>query len=205
MTGGPEETTEARNSDRREQARWLILLASMAGALYLCWLMLEPFVSVLVWAAVFALTFAPVHARILKRTRRPNLSALLATLFVVFVIGVPMGLVTWAIVREIVPAIGTVQGAFAEFLDPESRSTGPVMRWLSEHIDIPQARLQIINKLGSMSSEIASRSVAVVGNVVMMLVQALFVVFTKMRVSAPRSAPSYATRFRHEYGSVSTH
>jgi len=177
MTGGPEETTEARNSDRREQARWLILLASMAGALYLCWLMLEPFVSVLVWAAVFALTFAPVHARILKRTRRPNLSALLATLFVVFVIGVPMGLVTWAIVREIVPAIGTVQGAFAEFLDPESRSTGPVMRWLSEHIDIPQARLQIINKLGSMSSEIASRSVAVVGNVVMMFVQALFVVF----------------------------
>ena len=62
MTGGPDETTESRNFDRREQARWLILLASMAGAVYLCWLMLEPFVSVLVWAAVFALTFARVHA-----------------------------------------------------------------------------------------------------------------------------------------------
>jgi len=177
MTGGPDETTERKTLDRREQARWLILLASMAGALYLCWLMLEPFVSVLVWAAVFALTFAPVHAWLLRRTRSPNLSALLSTLFVVFVIGVPFGLVAWAIAREVVPAIGMVQGAFAEFLDPESTVIGPAMGWLSEYVDLPTARLQIIEKLGAMSSEIASRSVAVVGNVVMMFVQALFVVF----------------------------
>lgn len=177
MTGGLDETIEPKQLDRREQARWLILLASMAGALYLCWLMLEPFVSVLVWAAVLALTFAPVHRRILARTQKPNLSALLATLFVVFVIGVPFGLVTWAIVREVVPAIGVVQVAFSDFLDPESRATGPAMRWLGEHIDLPQARLQIQEKLGAMSSEIASRTVGIVGNVVMMFVQALFVVF----------------------------
>lgn len=177
MTGGPDETIEHKNFDRREQARWLILLASMAGALYLCWLMLEPFVSVLVWAAVLALTFAPVHAWILRRTRKPNLSAMLASLFVVFVIGVPFGLVTWAIVREVVPAIGMVQQAFSEFLDPESRATGPAMQWLGEHIDLGQARVQILDKLGAMSAEIASRTVGIVGNVVMMFVQALFVVF----------------------------
>jgi predicted PurR-regulated permease PerM len=153
------------------------LLACTAGALYLCWLMLEPFISVLVWASVLALTFAPVHARMLKRTRKPNLSALLATLFVVFVIGVPFGLVTWAIVREVVPAIEMFQAAFAELLDPESHAAGPAMRWLGEHVDLPQARLQILDKLGAMSSEIASRTVAIVGNVVMMFVQALFVVF----------------------------
>ncbi len=177
MTGGPDETIEHKTFDRREQARWLILLAFMAGALYLCWLMLEPFVSVLVWAAVLALTFAPVHAWILRRTGKPNLSAMLASLFVVFVIGVPFGLVTWAIVREVVPAIGMVQQAFSEFLDPESRASGPAMQWLGAHIDLAQARVTILDKLGTMSAEIASRTVGTVGNVVMMFVQALFVVF----------------------------
>lgn len=177
MTGGPETTSEPKHLDRREQARWLILLASMAFALYVCWLMLEPFVNVLLWAAVLALTFAPMHARILLRTKRPNLSALLSTLIVVFVIGVPLGFVTWAIVREIVPAIGMVQTAFTELLDPESQQTGPAMRWLSEHVDLPQARLQIVGKLGEMSTEIAGRSVAFVGDVLRTVIQALFVVF----------------------------
>jgi predicted PurR-regulated permease PerM len=108
MTGEAEATSELKSMDRREQARWLILLASMAGALYLCWLMLEPFVSVLLWAGVLALTFAPVHARILQRIRRLNFSALLLILFVMFVIGVLFGLVTWAIVREIVLVISMV-------------------------------------------------------------------------------------------------
>jgi len=177
MTGGPEDTSEARHLDRSEQARWLILLACMAGALYVCWLMLEPFVSVLLWAAVLALTFAPVHARILRRTKRPNLGAALATLLVVFVIGVPLGLLTWAIVREIVPAIGMVQVAFAELLDPASPRTGPVMRWLGEHVDLPHVRLQIVEKLGAMSSEIARWSMGFVGDVLRTFIQSLFVVF----------------------------
>ena len=79
--------------DRRVHARWLILSATMIGALYLCWLMLAPFINVLMWATVLVLTFGRLHTWVLARTRRPNLSAALATLFVVLVIGVPMGLV----------------------------------------------------------------------------------------------------------------
>ena len=77
--------------DRRGQARWLILSATMVGALYLCWLMLAPFINVLLWAGVLVLTFNGLHRWILARTRRPNLSAALATLFVVLVIGVVLG------------------------------------------------------------------------------------------------------------------
>ncbi len=168
---------ETKNLDRRDLARWLILLASMVGALYLCWLMLKPFISVLLWAAVLTLTFASVHQRILARTKKPNLSAALATLFVLLVIGVPMTLVTWAIVREIVPAIGMLQAAFAEILDPESRTTGPAMRWLGEHVDLPRARLQISEQLGTMGSGIASRALGIVGDVLSIFIQALFVVF----------------------------
>ena len=177
MTPEQTETREIKNIDRRDQARWLILLASMAGALYLCWLMLAPFVNVLLWAGVLTLSFFPVHRRILARTGKPNLSAALSTLFVVFVIGVPMGLVAWAIIREIVPAIAMVQGAFANFLDPDTTIPGPAMRWLGEYIDVPRARVQINEQLGAMSSEIAGRTVGIVGGVLGVLIQALFVVF----------------------------
>lgn len=163
--------------DRRGQARWLILSATMVGALYLCWLMLAPFINVLLWAGVLVLTFNGLHRWILARTRRPNLSAALATLFVVLVIGVPMGLVIWAIVREIIPAVGVVQAAIGDFLDPNSLHTGPAMRWLGEHIDIPQLRERVTGQLGAIGSELASRSVGVVSNVVGVVVQALFVVF----------------------------
>lgn len=39
------------DQDRRGQARWLILLAAVMATVYLCWLMLKPFVNVLMWAA----------------------------------------------------------------------------------------------------------------------------------------------------------
>ena len=89
--------------DRRDQARWLILLATLAGALYLCWLMLKPFIGVLLWAAVLTMTFEPVHRRVVARTGRPNLSAFLCCLLVVLAIVVPAGLISWAILHEIVP------------------------------------------------------------------------------------------------------
>jgi predicted PurR-regulated permease PerM len=175
MTPEQTEAVETKNIDRRDQARWLILLASMAGALYLCWLMLVPFVNVLLWAGVLTLTFMPVHLRILKRTGKPNLTAAISTLLVVFTIGVPMGLVAWAIIREIGPAIAMVQGAFATFLDPDA--AGPAMAWLGERVDLPRTRLQINEQLGAMSSLIASRSMGIVGGILGVLIQALFVVF----------------------------
>src|SRR3954464_4379817 len=51
----------------RPMTRWLALLVATAILLYLCWLMLEPFVDVLMWAAVLVIVFYPVHQRILAR------------------------------------------------------------------------------------------------------------------------------------------
>lgn len=163
--------------DRRGQARWLILLATMAGALYLCWQMLAPFINVLLWAGVLTLTFAPVHRRILARTRRPNLSAILSTLLVVFVLGVPTGLVTWAIVREIIPAVTTLQEGIGEFLDPRGDHAGPFTHWVAQYIDLDQTRIRITEQLGAVGGQLASRTLGIVGDVLGIVAQTLFVVF----------------------------
>ncbi|MCY1071341.1 AI-2E family transporter [Nannocystis sp. RBIL2] len=162
---------------RREQARRLILLATVVGAFYLCWLMLEPFVDVLLWAGVLTLTFEPVHRRILARVRRPDLSAGLSTLFVIVVIGAPMSLVTWAIAREIAPAVGMLQTVFGQLLDPDSELTGPAMRWLGRHVDLVQIRHQISEQLRALGMQLANRTIGVLGNVLGLFIRALFVVF----------------------------
>src|SRR3982750_1753864 len=68
----PREAARDTPALRRFRARWLALLAATAFALYVCWLMLVPFVEVLMWATVLAIVFYPVHLWIVRRTGRPG-------------------------------------------------------------------------------------------------------------------------------------
>ena len=40
-----------------DQARWIAVLAATAIALYLCWVMLRPFMGVVAWAGVLVIVF----------------------------------------------------------------------------------------------------------------------------------------------------
>src|SRR5687767_7006084 len=97
MKGG----TGSSMNERRIQPRWLALLAATAAGLYLCWLMLVPFINVLAWAAVLVVVFYPVHRRLVARTKRPATSAMISCVLVVLVILLPLSLITLALVREI--------------------------------------------------------------------------------------------------------
>jgi len=59
--------------DRIDQARWLAVLVATAIALYLCWLMLRPFLGVLAWAIVLVIVFYPVHKQLENRIQRRGL------------------------------------------------------------------------------------------------------------------------------------
>ncbi len=192
---------EDTNRDRRNQARWIILLATLAGALYLCWLMLKPFIGVLLWAAVLTMSFEPVHRRILERTKKPNLSALLATLFVVLALGVPAGLLTWAIIHELAPAINNMQAGMADLLSPHSPITGPTISWLGDHVDLDKVRAQVSEQMGGFGTSLASRTIGIVGGVLGTFIQSIFVVFVMFYLfrdgKQVRAALSSAIPLRH--------
>jgi len=59
----------------RERATWILLAVLTGVAIYLCWRILQPFATVILWSVVLALMFAPLHRKLLARTGRPNLSA----------------------------------------------------------------------------------------------------------------------------------
>ena len=164
----------------KRQIRWWALLIVTAIALYLCWLMIKPFLGVLMWAAVLVIVFYPVHRRLVQRTNRPALSALLSCVLVILTILVPVSLVTVAVVSELTGAVQNVQAAINYVLDPNSPMTGRLLGWLGRFIDVQKllSGEYLAEQLGGMSGGLAGRTLGVIGGVIGAIVQMFFVIFT---------------------------
>src|SRR4051812_7358925 len=154
--------------EQRIQARWLALLIATAIALYLCWLMLQPFVNVLAWAAVLVIVFYPVHRRLVARTRRPATSALLSSLLVIFTILVPLTLITLALVNELSDAVNAVHGNLSSLLDMQTSPFGKVIEWLGRYINIEELRSGdfLKERLKGMGGTIAGRALGFFGGII---------------------------------------
>jgi predicted PurR-regulated permease PerM len=167
-------------NERKIEARLLALIVATAIALYLCWLMLLPFVNVLAWAAVLVIFFYPVHRRLVARTRRPAMSALLSSLFVIIVILLPLALITFAVVNEMAGLLQNVQARAATLLDPNSPIMGRLTAWLGQYVNVEQLYSQefLLERLKGLSSTVVGSTFGFVGGLVGVIVQVFFVIFT---------------------------
>lgn len=166
--------------ERKMYARWLALLIAAVAALYVCWLMLAPFIDVLAWAGVLAILFNPLHKRIIAQTGYPGWSALISTILVIVVILVPITLLTLAVAKEIGEVAKNAKLFIGSLLDPNSPVMGRIMSWLGRYIDTSHLDAQgyLLERLNNISGTIAGRTLGFVGGVVGAVIQALFIVFT---------------------------
>jgi predicted PurR-regulated permease PerM len=166
--------------DYKRQVRWWVLVFVMAVSLYLCWLMVQPFIGVLAWAAVLVIVFYPVHRRLVQRTKRPALSALLSCVLVILIILVPVALLTVAVLNELSGAAQNLEALIVYVFDPNSPITGGALRWVGNYVDIEQIRSgqYLAQQLKGVSGQIAGRTLGIIGGVVGVVVQMFFVVFT---------------------------
>lgn len=167
-------------SEQKIQARWIALLVASAIALYLCWLMLQPFLGVLVWAAVLVVVFYPVHRRLVARTKRPATSALLSSLLVIVAILAPLALITFALVQQLSGLTQNLPANLSSLLDPNSPITGRALGWLRKYVDVDQMLSQdfIAERVRAMSGTIAGQTLGFVGGVLGAVVQIFFIIFT---------------------------
>jgi predicted PurR-regulated permease PerM len=77
---------------------------------YLAFLVVQPFLGPLGWAAVMAIVFQPVHARLAQRLT-PSGAAIATTLIIAAVVVVPLAFVANAFVNEAVDAARSIQDA----------------------------------------------------------------------------------------------
>ena len=94
-------TTATATEGAHERAIWLLLAALTGVAIYLCWRIVQPFASVILWAVVLALMFSPLHRRLLARTARPTLAAALTLTVALVSVLLPLALLSLAVVGEV--------------------------------------------------------------------------------------------------------
>ena len=119
---------------QRFSPRWLGLLAITLIALYLCWLIVAPFLDVILWALVLAIIAYPYHLKLRNWGMGRNRAALLSTFGVILVVLVPIALVITAMISQI-PDTDKMQNWVTQaqsWLKPESR----VYQWVDPYVDL---------------------------------------------------------------------
>jgi predicted PurR-regulated permease PerM len=160
------------------QARWIAVLAATAIALYLCWLMLRPFIGVLEWAAVLGIVFYPVHKRLAKRITRRGLSALISSILVVLIVVLPLTFLTMALANELAVAARSLPSHVNQLT--EAPVTGRVSKWIQDHAAVETQRSQqfVAEQLQNAGAALLRQSIGLMGNLLSGIVKTFFVIFT---------------------------
>src|SRR3954465_5064225 len=156
------------------------LLVVLAFALYICWLMLQPFLNVILWAAVLAVVFYPLHRRIRSRVTSPSGAAAISTLAVILLILLPVTFITIAVVRELSGAADSLQAGVQHLSGRPVPGLGWVLDRLRTYVDLDAADAQkfIAQRMQTIGAALAASTLVVVGGAVGAVVQMALVVFT---------------------------
>ena len=162
------------------RARWIAAVAATAIALYLCWLMLKPFVVVLEWAAVLVIVFYPVHKRLRERIARPGLSALVSCVLVVVIVLIPLTFIIATLAHELAGSARTLPQQLGSLLSTHSPRTAQVVQWLQDRglVQSDQSQEFLTDQARNALRSLLGQSIGLVGNVLSTIIKAFFVVFT---------------------------
>lgn len=111
-------------------AGFITLLIVLTILVYVCWLMLQPFLNVILWAAVLAVVFYPMHRRIMSRVASPSGAAAISTLGVIVLILIPVTFITIAVVRELGGAADSLQAGVQQL----QGHTLPGLGWVLDRL-----------------------------------------------------------------------
>ena len=166
-------------NEQTNQIRSIAVLAAIGIALYLCWLMLQPFITVLAWAAVLVIVFYPVHKRIAQKIKRRGLCAMVSTILVILIFVLPLVFLTMAVTNELARAVSALPVQIDQLMNPAG-SAGRVSAWMRDRLGIDASGTQafLLQQLKTYGSAILGRSLGIVGNVLSTIVKAFFVIIT---------------------------
>jgi predicted PurR-regulated permease PerM len=166
--------------EQLNQMRFIATLATIAIALYLCWLMLRPFITVLAWATVLVIVFYPVHKQIAQRVKRRGLSALLSSTLVILIVVLPLALLVLAVTNELTAAVRSLPPNMGDLMGQTGSITGRSFNWIHQRLGIDTTEMQqfLVEQLRNYSSAVVGRSVGIMGNLLSAIVKTFFVIIT---------------------------
>jgi predicted PurR-regulated permease PerM len=75
---------------RQRALKWTVFLAATALVVYFCLSIVRPFLNVIAWSSVLVITFHPVYQRLVRKTGRVSLSALVCSVIVAVAFVIPL-------------------------------------------------------------------------------------------------------------------
>lgn len=158
----------------------IALVIVLGFALYICWLIVQPFVNVLLWATVLTVVFYPLHRRIRLGVRQAETAAAFSTLLVIVLILIPITFVTIAIVGELRDVADTLQANVQQAGGPTIPGLGLLLGYLDGYLDIDPVEAQsfLAERMQVWGAALAGNTLVVVGGAVGAVVQTGLVVFT---------------------------
>src|SRR5512139_2342001 len=99
--------------------KWTIFLSATALVVYLCLLIVRPFLNVIAWSSVLVITVYPLHQQLLRKTRRVSLSAFVCSVMVVVAFVIPLLFITAVAIDQFAALGASLQQMFTD-------QTGPI-------------------------------------------------------------------------------
>ncbi|MBN9414051.1 hypothetical protein ABS71_06950 [bacterium SCN 62-11] len=158
-------------------SRWILLLGLTAVMLQLCWKIITPFLSILLWASVLVLVFYPSYQRILAKLKgRSTLASALTTLLVLATIILPMVVVTGMVVAELESTARELQAEIPRHMERLPDILEVVYRYTGMTQD--ELKRAVQNGARTSSQTLLGGLLSVVGGALGFLVNLGFVSFT---------------------------
>jgi predicted PurR-regulated permease PerM len=156
-----------------------VLLGATALIVVLCLLVLYPFADVLAWSSVLAIAFHPVHVRLVRRTHRVTLSALICSVLVVMVILMPALFLTGLAINQYLALRDYLQDLSKAGIDVSTIAPlRQISEWLSRMgIDAPAVMGWIAQYAGELGRATAGYSLAIAANISSVVVSFVFTIF----------------------------
>ena len=175
---------------KRINPRWLGLLAITLIALYLCWLIILPFVNVILWALVLAIIAYPYHVKLRNRNVGPAPAALISTLGVFVVVLVPVLLILLSLASQM-PDSDKIRDLIVQargWLSPDSRLYKVVdpyydLDWTNDPAVVKERVQQLVAPVTQRFASFATTAAGTVASTAIQVGFALFTLFYLLRDS----------------------
>ena len=100
--------------------KWTVFLAATALVVYLCLLIVRPFLNVIAWSSVLVITCQPVYQRLVRKTGRVSLSAFVCSVMVVVAFVIPLLFLTAVAVDQFAALGASLHWRYKKQLPPNT-------------------------------------------------------------------------------------
>jgi len=168
-------------NDKKKLAQFILLMAITFLMIYICWLMIKPLVSVLLWSSILVIIFFPLYKKLLVKIKNHTVSAIITILASLLIFIIPLTLISAAVVNELAGIAATTVSGVQEMINhPERGQLKYIYDYVSHYVNIEEfVRSDELKSIASRLSETALQaSWYVLGGVAGTLVSIFFAIFT---------------------------